>query len=121
MDTPGITMAKKSSPKSDFCTTCASEVLTMLRDAAVSCEFYPLGTLLQDALDEVQQLDADGKGTACTCSMGTDGLLNTMQKGEALQLLEFVSAIAMLDDDGRDKLAAELETVQLNNLLDQLH
>lgn len=109
-------------PKKAICVACACDILATLRDAAISCEMAPLSTLLQNALDEAMKMRGDGDGSDCNCGNGTDVLVDSlMQKREAMQLLEFVSAIAMLDDDGRAELASELETAQINNLLDKIH
>lgn len=114
-------MAEDTS-RQEFCIACACDVLRTLRDAALSCELVPLSTLLQNALEEAGKLGKDGDAAPCTCETPHETLVDTiLQKGEAMQLLEFVSAIAMLDDKNREELASELEAAQVNNLLDQIH
>lgn len=108
--------------KQEVCLACACNVLASLRDAAVSCEMAPLSALLQQALEAAVKLQVDGGEKQCECEDGAEALFdNIMQEGEARQLLEFVSAIAMLDEDGRANLAEELESAQINNLFNKIH
>lgn len=119
MNLPGLFMAEDNHSQ-DLCIACICDVLETLRNAAVRCDEAPLSTLLQNALEEAARLR--GEDAQCNCNSNAEEAVDKiMRRGEAQQLLEFVSAVAMLDEADRDKLADELESAQQNNLLDHLH